>query len=100
MAQASQDYFTTHYRKRLYELVERCKKDDPMRTMQAIRGAVGRDAIFTGDASISATRGANACLPVYEPRSYLPPVWGGLGFAFPAAMGAKVVMPSRPMAIP
>ncbi len=36
MAQASQDYFTTHYRKRLYELVERCKKDDPMRTMQAV----------------------------------------------------------------
>lgn len=68
---------------------------NPMRTMQAIREVVGRDAIFTGDASISATRGGNACLPVYEPRSYLPPVWGGLGFAFPAAMGVKAGMPDR-----
>jgi acetolactate synthase-1/2/3 large subunit len=66
-----------------------------MRTMHAIRDVVGRDAIFTGDASISATRGGNACLPVYEPRSYLPPVWGGLGFAFPAAMGVKAGLPRR-----
>ena len=69
---------------------------NPMRTMYAIRSAVGPHAIFTGDASISAVR-ANACLPVYEPRTYLPPVWGGLGFAFPAAMGVKAGIPDRPV---
>ena len=63
--------------------------------MKSIREIVGRSAIFTGDASISATRGANVCLEVFEPRTYLPPVWGGLGFAFPASMGAKVAMPDR-----
>ena len=65
-----------------------------MRTFAAIREAVGRDALFTGDASIGAVR-ANVCLPVYEARSYLPPVWGGLGFAFPASMGAKAGVPHR-----
>ena len=69
---------------------------NPMRTMETIRNVVGKEAIFTGDASVSATRGCNACLPVYQPRTYLPPVWGGLGFAFPAAMGAKAGQPDRP----
>ena len=66
---------------------------NPMKVMKSIREVVGRSAIFTGDASISATRGANACLEVFEPRTYLPPVWGGLGFAFPASIGAKVAKP-------
>ena len=70
---------------------------NPMKTMHAIRDVVGRNAVFTGDASISATRGCNACLPVYEPRTYLPPVWGGLGFAFPASMGVKAGQPDRPV---
>ena len=56
---------------------------NPMRAFAAIREVVGPDAVFTGDASIGAVR-ANVCLPVYQPRTYLPPVWGGLGFAFPA----------------
>ena len=68
---------------------------NPLKTMKSIREVVGRSAIFTGDASISATRGANVCLEVFEPRTYLPPVWGGLGFAFPASLGAKVAMPDR-----
>ena len=68
---------------------------NPMRVFAAIREVVGPEAIFTGDASIGAVR-ANVCLPVHQPRTYLPPVWGGLGFAFPAAMGVKAGIPDRP----
>ena len=68
---------------------------NPMRAFAAIREAVGPEAIFTGDASIGAVR-ANVCLPVHQPRTYLPPVWGGLGFAFPAAIGVKAGIPERP----
>ena len=66
-----------------------------MRTMEAIRGVTSRDAIFTGDANMAVHRGATYCLPAYEPRTYMTPQWGGLGFAFPAAAGAKAGFPDR-----
>lgn len=63
--------------------------------MEAIRGAVSRDAIFVGDVGICNHRGANYCLEIYGQRSYLSPAWGGLGFGFPAAAGAKAGVPDR-----
>jgi len=66
-----------------------------MKTMEAIRGVTARDAIFTGDANMAVHRGATYCLPAYEPRTYMTPQWGGLGFAFPAAAGAKAGLPDR-----
>ncbi len=66
-----------------------------MKTMEAIRGVTQRNAIFTGDANVAVHRGATYCLDAYEPRTYLTPQWGGLGFAFPAAAGAKAGFPDR-----
>ncbi|OGO38982.1 MAG: hypothetical protein A2147_11735 [Chloroflexi bacterium RBG_16_57_8] len=64
-------------------------------TMEAIRGVISRDAIIVADPTAPgywATRG----MPCYEPRTYLSPHgWGGIGFAFPAALGAKVARPER-----
>ncbi len=66
-----------------------------MRTFEAIRGVTARDAIFMGDASVSALRGSTYCLPTTEQRTYFTPHWLGLGFAFPAAAGAKAGLPDR-----
>ena len=65
------------------------------KTMEAIRAVVARDAIFVGDVSICNHRGANYCLDAYGQRSYMTPAWGGLGFALPAAAGAKVGAPGQ-----
>jgi len=65
------------------------------RVMEAIRGTISRDAIIVADPTIPAywaTRG----MTCYEPRTYLSPHgWGSIGFAFPAALGAKVARPDR-----
>ena len=66
-----------------------------MKAMEAIREVVARDAIFAGDVNVAVHRGANYCLPIYEPRAYMTSHWGGLGFAFPAALGAKAALPQR-----
>ena len=66
-----------------------------MKTMEAIRSVTARDAIFMGDANVATHRGATYCLQSYEPRTFMTPQWGGLGFAFPAAAGAKAGLPDR-----
>ena len=66
-----------------------------MRTMKAIREATARDAIFVGDVNVATHRGSVYCLPIFEPRTYMTPAWGGLGFAFPAAVGVKAGLPDR-----
>ena len=66
-----------------------------MMTMEAIRGVAARDAVFMGDVNVAVHRGANYCLDAYEPRTYMTSHWGGLGFAFPAAAGAKAALPDR-----
>ena len=66
-----------------------------MKTMDAIRSVVDRDAIFMGDVNVATHHGANNCLKVYEPRTYMISHWGGLGFAFPACAGAKAGFPNR-----
>jgi len=65
------------------------------RVMEAIRGEIKRDAIIVADPAMAAywaTRG----MPCYEPRTYIAPHgWTSIGFAFPAALGAKVARPDR-----
>ncbi len=66
-----------------------------MKTFEAIRSVTAHDAVFTGDANVAVLRGATYCLPVNDARSYFTPHWLGLGFAFPAAAGAKAGAPDR-----
>ena len=67
------------------------------RTFEAIRAATPRDTIFSLDATVPTSR-AIRCLPIYQPRTFMyPHGWAGIGFAFPAAMGAKVGKPKQPV---
>lgn len=68
-----------------------------LRTFEAIRAATPRDTIFSLDPTVPTSR-ASRCLPIYQPRTFMHPHgWAGLGFAFPAALGAKVGKPDSPV---
>jgi thiamine pyrophosphate-dependent acetolactate synthase large subunit-like protein len=61
----------------------------------AIAGALGRDGIVAADSAMVAYFGAVGALPAYRPRSFLYPTgYGTLGYAVPAAIGAKVGRPA------
>jgi len=62
--------------------------------LAALAGALGRDGIVAADNTMVAYFGALEMLPAYRPRSFLFPTgFGTLGFAVPAAIGAKVGRP-------
>jgi thiamine pyrophosphate-dependent acetolactate synthase large subunit-like protein len=62
--------------------------------LDALAGALGRDGIVAADNAMVAYFGALEMLPAYHPRSFLFPTgFGTLGFAVPAAIGAKVGRP-------
>ena len=65
-----------------------------MAVLDDIRQAVDRDAILVWDQTKPAYWAARA-FPVYEPRTFLYPGYGTLGYGFPAALGAKVGRPDR-----
>ena len=68
-----------------------------LRTFEAIRGTLPEDTIFSLDPTVPASR-AIRCLNINQPRTFMyPHGWAGLGFAFPAAMGAKLGHPQRPV---
>ena len=68
-----------------------------LRVFEAIREVAPRDTIFSLDPTVPASRAAR-CLPIYGPRTYMHPHgWAGLGFAFPAGLGAKVGKPDSPV---
>jgi acetolactate synthase-1/2/3 large subunit len=72
------------------------KADGPleMAVLDNIRQAMERDAIVVCDQTKPAYWAAR-CFPVYEPRTFLYPGYGTLGYGFPAALGAKVGAPDR-----
>ena len=64
-----------------------------LKVFETVRSVTPRDTIFSLDPTVPASRAAR-CLDIYEPRTYMHPHgWLGLGFAFPAAIGAKVESP-------
>ena len=68
-----------------------------LRTFEAIRSVMPENTIFTLDATVPASRAAR-CLTIDRPRSFMyPHGWAGLGFGFPAALGAKVGQPRSPV---
>ncbi len=68
-----------------------------LRAWESIRSVIPDDTIFSLDATVPANR-AVRCLRMNRPRSYMyPHGWAGLGFGFPAAMGAKVGRPQSPV---
>ena len=68
-----------------------------LRVFETIREVTPRDTVFSLDPTVPASRAAR-CLPIYGPRKYMHPHgWAGLGFAFPAGLGAKVGQPDSPV---
>jgi len=65
--------------------------------IEEIRAALPRDAIICSDMTMFWVE-ALALFPIYEPRTFLFPWgYGTLGFSLPAAIGAKVAYPERPV---
>jgi thiamine pyrophosphate-dependent acetolactate synthase large subunit-like protein len=66
--------------------------------LAALRGALPDDAIVVGDSAMCCYYGALGGLPVRRPRSFLYPTgFGTLGYAVPAAIGAQLGAPDRPV---
>lgn len=66
--------------------------------VKALGEALPRDAIVANDSAMVCYYGAIANLPVHLPSSFLYPVgFGTLGYGLPAAIGAKVANPERPV---
>lgn len=65
--------------------------------IQDIRSAMPRDTIVAGDPTVCSYL-VWQMLDMYEPRSYLYPMGcATLGYSLPAALGAKVAHPDRPV---
>ena len=66
--------------------------------LAAIDGVLGGDAIVAGDSAMCCYYGAIGGLPARGPRSFLYPTgFGTLGYAVPAAIGAQLALPGRPV---
>jgi thiamine pyrophosphate-dependent acetolactate synthase large subunit-like protein len=69
----------------------------PQRVYAELRKVMPRDAIMALDAGLAPNFGQDR-LNFYQPRSLLMALdLGGLGFSFPASLGAKFAAPDRPV---
>ncbi|GAA0989738.1 5-guanidino-2-oxopentanoate decarboxylase [Acrocarpospora macrocephala] len=68
--------------------------------LKAVRDVLPADTIVTADSSMFCYYGALGGLPIDPPGRFLYPTgFGTLGFALPAAIGAKIAYPERPVAV-
>lgn len=66
--------------------------------VEALASVLPRDAIVAADNAMVCYYGALANLPAYGPSSFLFPTgYGTLGFGLPAAIGAALAHPGRPV---
>ena len=69
----------------------------PQRVYAELRRVMPRDAIVALDAGLTPNLGQDR-LQFYQPHSLLMSLdLGGLGFSFPASLGAKLAAPNRPV---
>ncbi|HEX7064417.1 MAG TPA: thiamine pyrophosphate-dependent enzyme [Bacillales bacterium] len=62
-----------------------------------LRESLPRETIIAGDNALIGIWAARY-FPIYHPRTYLFPMgYGTLGFAVPAAIGARIAKPDRPV---
>lgn len=70
----------------------------PPYLLKTLQAALGPDAIYTTDSG-NGTFLAMECLRLDKPRSFLAPVdYSCMGYAVPAALGAALACPERPVA--
>ncbi len=81
--------------RRLVEEEAALRFPDALGLLHTIRMVLDRDAILVCDITTLATL-ARRYFPVYEPGTFICPLgFGTLGYAFPAALGAKAGHPER-----
>jgi len=77
--------------------VTQSRAPEVWRLLGDIRSAIDRESIVCLDMTLPAYW-ASSYLPVYGPRTFLNPYqFMALGFALPAAIGAKIARPERPV---
>ena len=65
------------------------------RLWEGIRSVLDRDAVVVADVPVAA-QSLSRCFPTYEPRTLFGPHgWVGLGYGFPASLGAQAALPDR-----
>jgi 5-guanidino-2-oxopentanoate decarboxylase len=70
-----------------------------IRVLDSLRRALPADAVVANDMTQIAYTGSNA-FPAEKPRVWFHPSgFGTLGYALPAAIGAKIAAPSRPVSV-
>ena len=73
------------------------KRVSPPRLLRALQARFGPQAIFTADSGNGLFLGIE-CLRLDQPRQFLAPVdYSCMGYAIPAAIGAKLGMPNSPV---
>ncbi len=73
------------------------RREPELALLRTIRDALPRDAVNAWDMTILAYWAA-AHFPAYEPRTFHYPLGSGtLGYAWPAALGASLAAPGRPV---
>ena len=78
-------------------VLERVGRRDELEVLDQIRNVLPRQAIVCNDPT-TIVFWARFYWPAYEPRTWLLPAgFGTLGYALPAAVGAKIACPDRPV---
>ena len=76
---------------------EDAEKVTPPQLLKAVQELLGPDAIYTTDSG-NGTFLAVECLRLDRPRSFLAPIdYSCMGYAVPAALGAALACPGRPV---
>ncbi|MSS69954.1 MAG: thiamine pyrophosphate-binding protein [Candidatus Latescibacteria bacterium] len=74
---------------------EGARNRPPLLVMDVLRQVLPRDAVVSVDVTTVGYRAFDE-FPIYEPRTFLYPChYVNLGYAFPAALGAKLARPDR-----
>ena len=91
------------YQAEIQQLRERIRRDleeqwpTEMRVLNVIRSVLPRETITCWDTTVPTSR-ASRSFEVYQPRTFINPFgWVGIGFSFPAALGAKAANPKTPV---
>ncbi len=86
-----------HWNKPLHRLRQKFAAQPPMPLLAEIRNVLPNDAILSVDVH-SIGYASFAEYPIYQPHEFLYPCIGiALGYAFPAAIGAKIAHPDKPV---
>lgn len=92
----SVDASITKFRKQAHQSAKR-RAPLKMKILDSLALAIGPHAVTTHDLNTMSIYAAHY-LPVYGPRQFLFPMeFGVLGFSLPAAIGAKLAYPDRPV---